>query len=102
MEDNIYNLRYSTLCRFIFVTFEGFTFQPDSESSEPDIENMQVIGTALGYSRQHAYDTLIRENDYLLETSFDEIWCFRLADGGKYDCMFSLEETKELQKIARK
>lgn len=95
METDIYQLRYDSLQRFMFVTFEGFTFQPDSEASEPDIENMQVIGTATGYSRQEAYDTLIKESEFLLETTFNEIWCFRLADGGNYDCMFSLEQARE-------
>jgi hypothetical protein len=56
---------------------------------------MQVIGTAQAYSRQEAYEILIEENEYLLETTFNEIWCFRLADGGRYDCLFSLEESRE-------
>jgi hypothetical protein len=29
---------------FIFITFEGYTFQPNSNSDIPDIENMQVVG----------------------------------------------------------
>jgi hypothetical protein len=41
--DPIYNKRYKKKSYFIFVTFEGYTYQSDSESSEPDIENMQVI-----------------------------------------------------------
>ncbi|GAG60875.1 unnamed protein product, partial [marine sediment metagenome] len=28
--------------KFIFITSEGFTFQPDNDDYEPDIENMQV------------------------------------------------------------
>jgi hypothetical protein len=30
--------------QFIFITFEGVTFQPNSESDTPDIENMKVVG----------------------------------------------------------
>ena len=45
---------------------------------------------------------LLQSNESAKETSFNEIWCFRLADGGNYDCMFSLEETREFQKISGK
>ena len=31
---------------YIFITTEGFTYQPGSESPEPDVENCQVIGFA--------------------------------------------------------
>lgn len=98
MESDIYSFRYPILQKFIFLTFEWHTFQPDSKESEPDIENMQVIGTARAYSRQEAYDILVKENEYLMQTTFNEIWCFCLAEWGDYNCMFSLEETRE-QKI---
>lgn len=32
---------------FVSITTEGFTFQPDFESIEPDIENCQVLGFEL-------------------------------------------------------
>ena len=35
---------------YMFITAEGFTCQPDSESIEPDIENLQVIGFDSGNS----------------------------------------------------
>lgn len=41
---------------------------------------MQVIGTARAYSRQEAYDILVKENEYLMQTTFNEIWCFCLAE----------------------
>ena len=55
---------------YIFITTEGFTFQPGSESAEPDVENCQVIGFAKGNSIDEAFENLIAENKYLLKTSF--------------------------------
>lgn len=66
---------------YIFITFEGFTYQPGSEAVEPDIENCQVIGFAQGKDEQETFDNLVRENPYLLDTSFDEIICMELRHG---------------------
>lgn len=63
---------------FIFITTEGLTYQPNSESPEPDIENCQVIGFAEGRDFKEAFDNLIAENEYLLETNFDEIVGYEL------------------------
>jgi hypothetical protein len=66
--------------QYIFLTTEGTTFQPDSTSSEPDIENMQVIGLAGGYTVQDAATRLIGLNKYLANTNFDEIFAIQLAN----------------------
>lgn len=58
---------------FIFITNEGFTYQPDSESSVPDIENSQVIGCGNGENAREAFFDMLKSNGYLLETSFDEV-----------------------------
>lgn len=65
---------------YIFLTVEGITFQPDSESSEPDIENLQVIGFAKGKDSKEAFHNLITENKHLLKTTFDEIFCYELTN----------------------
>jgi hypothetical protein len=65
---------------YIFLTSEGTTFQPDSTSSEPDIENMQVIGFAGGDTVQDAVIRLVELNEYLANTNFDEIFAIQLAD----------------------
>ena len=82
---------------YIFITTEGFTYQPNSESPEPDIENCQVIGFAEGDSPAEAFDNLVRENDYLLETSFDEMICFELKykNYHKFSKNFSLSDKRE-------
>ncbi|MDY0320249.1 MAG: hypothetical protein RBR23_00825 [Arcobacteraceae bacterium] len=62
------------MCKdFIFITFEGFTYQPDSESDVPDIENMQVIGFSKGMDIQEAFENIKNGSSYLKDTSFDEI-----------------------------
>ena len=79
---------------YIFLTAEGTTYQPFSESIEPDIENLQVIGFASGSTSHDAFKRLLKENSYLLETSFDEIFSLALADSSekKY---FSLKKNRQ-------
>ena len=63
---------------YIFLTNEGYTFQPDSESELPDVENLQVIGFAKGINADEVYKSLLFENPYLEETSFEKIFCYQL------------------------
>ena len=79
---------------YIFITSEGYTFQPGSESVEPDIENCQVIGFAQGENPDKAFQNLISENVYLMQTSFDEIICFELKHGDyfKHSAYFHLDD----------
>lgn len=65
---------------YIFITAEGYTFQPESTSIEPDIENCQVIGFAKGENPKQAFQNMIQENKNLLETTFDELICYELKD----------------------
>ena len=68
---------------FIFLTTEGYTFQPNSESAEPDIENCQVLGFASGADAKEAFLNLLSENEYLKETTFDETFAMELANEEK-------------------
>jgi len=68
---------------FIFLTTEGFTFQPDSTNIEPDIENLQVIGFSDGVNAEDAIEKLLENNQYLKQTSFNEIFSMELADSTK-------------------
>lgn len=47
---------------YIFITEEGTTYQLNSISPEPDIENCQVIGFAKAKDNNEAFRELIREN----------------------------------------
>ncbi|WBW96238.1 hypothetical protein [Oceanirhabdus sp. W0125-5] len=69
--------------QYIFLTHEGYTYQPNSESIEPDIENLQVIGIAAGENSDEAFRNLFKEREYLKETSFDNIFSYRLFENHK-------------------
>ena len=77
---------------FIFITSEGYTYQPGSESAEPDIENCQVIGFSKGEDQEDAFRNLVLENEYLLDTNFNEIIGFELA--GEKGAFFHLNDLK--------
>ena len=64
---------------YIFLTSEGFTFQPDSDADTPDIENLQVIGFAGGADPDDAFRKLLLSHAYLKETTFNKIFCYRLG-----------------------
>lgn len=65
---------------FVFITTEGFTYQPNSQSGEPDIENCQVLGFGAGLNPQEAFKNVMKNNEYLIETTFDEVICLELAN----------------------
>jgi len=65
---------------FIFITSEGDTFQPDSDSSVPDIENCQVLGFGNGVDSADAFRNFLKDNEFLLDTSFDEVKALELAN----------------------
>lgn len=70
---------YVSRRKYIFISAEGNTYQPDSNSPEPDIDNCQVIGWAEGITAAAAFRRLLRDNPFLLETTFDELICYELA-----------------------
>lgn len=81
---------------YIIITDEGFAFQPDSNSVEPDIENCQLIGFSSGRTEEEALINLIRENPYLLETKFDKLVFYELASNYKKTSRrFYLSDVKE-------
>jgi hypothetical protein len=69
---------------YIFITEEGVTYQPNSTSPKPDIENCQVIGFAKGNNEDEAFKNLTKDNEYLLNTNFNEIICMELKNEDYY------------------
>ena len=69
---------------YIFITEEGVTYQPNSTSPEPDIENCQVIGFVKGNNEDEAFKNLKKENEYLLDTNFNQIICMELKNEDYY------------------
>lgn len=65
---------------YLFLTNEGYTYQPDSESIEPDCENSQLIGISSGNTQKDAFSNLLKERGYLKEFNFDEVYCYKLDD----------------------
>lgn len=64
---------------YLFLTNDGYTYQLDSESIEPDCENAQLIGIESGNTQEDAFKNLINENEYLRQFNFNEIYCYKLA-----------------------
>lgn len=65
---------------YLFLTNEGYTYQPDSENIEPDCENAQLIGIASGNTQEEAFKNLINEKECLRQFNFNEIYCYKLAE----------------------
>jgi hypothetical protein len=78
---------------YIFITNEGSTFQPYSNSLEPDIENCQVIGFSSEKNENEAFNNLLEENEFIKETSFDQIISYQLtSDSDRSKKYFYLSE----------
>lgn len=63
---------------YIFLTIEGYIFEPDSEWENPDVETFQFIGFAQGNNPEDAFCNLIKENQHLIRISFDEVFSYEL------------------------
>ena len=68
------------MSKYIFLTNEGYTYQPNSESVEPDCENSQLIGITEGSNQEDAFNNLLKEREYLKKFNFDEVYCYKLDD----------------------
>ena len=64
--------------KYIFLTNEGYTYESNSESIEPDNENAQVIGIVAGNNENEAFDKLLEENEDLKNSNFNEVYCYLL------------------------
>ena len=81
---------------FIFLSEEGFTFLPKSESSDPDVENLQVIGFAIGDNEKEAFDNLVSDNRWLLDASFDGLICFELKNINYWNSVKYFQLTEDI------
>lgn len=76
--------------KYIFITNEGYTYQPNSTSPEPDCENAQVLGIATGDNENDAFKNLLEQNEYLKDSNFNEIYCYKLSSDSII-CNFNLK-----------
>jgi len=77
---------------FIFITAEGYTYQPDSESSEPDVENCQVLGYGKGFDARDAFENFRANSPWLIKSSFRELISYELKDPKVPAGYFSLSD----------
>ena len=78
---------------FIFITTEGYTFQPDSEFSEPDIENCQVLGFGSGTNSRRAFKDFKSKNSWLNDTTFNQAIAYELKHSDKHSEYFYLKRS---------
>jgi len=60
--DQLFKDKQKSMNNYIFLTDEGYTFQPNSES---DIENLQVIGICNGENEKEAFYNLMNQRGKL-------------------------------------
>ncbi len=65
---------------YIFLTDEGYTFQPETEDEPVVIDSLETIGTAQGTDAMDAYRNLLAENPQLQERKFEKIFCYQVDE----------------------
>ena len=65
---------------YIFLTDEGYTFQPETEAEPVVIDSLETIGTAKGTNAMDAYRNLLAENPLLRERKFEKIFCYQVDE----------------------
>jgi hypothetical protein len=58
---------------FIFITIEGYTFKPESDFTEPEVENCQVLGFSSGLNANEAYKNFANEGAFYRDLNFNEV-----------------------------
>ena len=66
---------------YIFLTMEGYTYQPGSEAIEPDVENLQVLGFAEGTNAEAAFHRWV--NEWPQKLTFSQVLCCQLAPNAR-------------------
>ncbi len=64
----------------MFVTDEGYTFQPGSTAIEPDVENLQVLGFGVGSNVHEAFRNFLATHHWVTETSFQSAMGFAICE----------------------
>lgn len=62
--------------KYIFLTFEWFTQQPDWT----EVENVQMLWVWEWIDSKQAFENIKQQNEWLIESSFDEIYCHELVN----------------------
>ena len=67
------------LNHYIFVSDEGYTFQPNKDELGDEVDNLQVIGLSEGETPSEAFKNLVQDNTYLAKTTFNELKCYKIC-----------------------
>jgi hypothetical protein len=65
---------------FIIVTKEGSTLPPNFERSSLVVENLQVLGFAMGNNKEEAVQNFGIENKWVKEAGFSEAMALVITD----------------------
>ena len=68
---------------YMFVTMEGSTYEPGSESMEPDVANLQVIGLGEGVTPEEALQRMLEDKEWIKQTAFSEVLCYQLCPNAR-------------------
>lgn len=60
--------------KYIFYTNDGFSQDKNLQNTE----NCQILGLSQGENVKHAYDNLIKENDYILSHNYENIMAYEI------------------------
>ena len=62
---------------FIFLSPEGVTFSTNYDQFI-EVDNYQVLGFAEGKDEKEAFYNFLRENEWILDTYFNKVFCLEV------------------------
>jgi hypothetical protein len=80
---------------YILLTPDGYTFSPNSDGAEPDVENLQVLGFSEGVDEKDAFWNFLAENPHLGEKGFDEVICIEIKGKMESALRFYISENRD-------
>jgi hypothetical protein len=87
---------------YIFLTDQGYTFQPGSESDVPEVGNLQVLGWCNGESPEAAFEAMLKENGWLCDTTFNECFSVELKSSDSFEKAqhFQLKKRRQRNRVS--
>ncbi len=75
-----------TTKKYIILSIQGYTFSPNNASSEPDVDNIQVLGFAEASTPENAFEEFCKENDHIKGLGYSKVKLYELAstEGADY------------------
>ncbi|MCX8160572.1 MAG: hypothetical protein N3G18_06545 [Candidatus Saccharicenans sp.] len=79
---------------FLFITPDGVTYS-SYDLNEPDVDNFQVLGYGEGENEDEAFQDFKSQNQWLMNTEFDETICIEIKHRICEGKCFRLKDNKE-------